>query len=164
MRKPLESNESVWKAAEVMPTSRRAVAASILAMSCVALGFIGGRLSTLLVPPKLTTQVTRAPLPIPLPATASRPDIATPAVAERAADLPVRSPNDLPSVAIINAGNAEGNLPKNPPGQADRTIEEPRAAVQALLGPQKRSTTRGAPADQNRARDYSDLRRQMLSR
>jgi hypothetical protein len=169
MRQSFENKEFVWKSADVTTMSRRAVAASILAISCVALGFIGGRLSTLIVPPTLTT-AARAPLPTPLPGLASqRPGVTTPAVAESTADLPVRTPPNNPTVAIINAGSAEGNPPKNPPSknppsQADRKIEEPRAGqAQALPAPERRSESRLEPA-QDRARDYSDLRRQMLSR
>ena len=165
MRQSVESKEFVWKSADVTTMSRRAVAASILAISCVALGFIGGRLSTLIVPPTLTT-AARAPLPTPLPGLASqRPGVTTPAVAESTADLPVRTPPNNPTVAIINAGSAEGNPPKNPSSQADRKTEEPRAGqAQALPVPERRSVSRVEPAAQDRARDYSDLRRQMLSR
>jgi hypothetical protein len=164
MRQSFENKEFVWKSADVTTMSRRAVAASILAISCVALGFIGGRLSTLIVPPTLTT-AARAPLPTPLPGLASqRPGVTTPAVAESTADLPVRTPANNPTVAIINAGRAEGNSLTNPPSQADRKIEEPRAEqAQALPVPERRSGIRLEPA-QDRARDYSDLRRQMLSR
>ena len=166
MRQSDDGQEFVWKSADVTTLSRRAVAASVLAISCVVLGFIGGRLSTLIVPSTITTQVAaRAPLPTPLPALVSQRPDPTPAstVAESAADLPVPTPN--PTIAIINAGTADANLPINSPSRADQRGGEPRAGrVQALPVLEKRSVSRVEAADQDRARDYSDLRRHMLSR
>ena len=150
MRKPPDSDEFVWKSAVRRASSRRAVTASVLAALFVAFGFVGGRLSTLIVPPTLTMQhPVRAPLPA-QPYDASPRTMAEPASAPQHVE-PAESPSRKPSpITIINAGNA----PREPL----------RAGTVVSQAEQSASVVNSARTIPVQARNYTDLRRQMLSR
>jgi len=156
-----------WRAAEESSSSRRAVAAGILAASCIVIGFIGGRLSGLVFPPSPPSQPGRVATIPPTskpPILSKSPEVSAPSVSVDVA--PTRSeakPVDTPSpVVVINPGSAEAG-----PHAAEQSTEGP-AKSEVGVGADlpnslpKAAPGRTAPSVEDRARNYSDLRRFML--
>jgi len=113
MRRQSDTGGFTWRSAEKSSASRRALAASILALSCTLVGFIGGRLSALVLPPSPASQ----PVSIATVPPISKPTIVPKSPEFSSASVPVnRAPAtsepaktvDIPSpVIVINAGSAE---------------------------------------------------------
>ena len=153
-----------WRAAEKSSSSRRAVAAGILAASCVLIGFIGGRLVFPPSPPSQPGRVATNP-PISKPLILSKsPEVSAPSVpVDVASTRSEAKPVDTPSpVIVINAGSAEAG-----PDAAEQSTEwhaesDGRAGADLPNSPPKAAPGRTAPSVEDRARNYSDLRRFML--
>jgi hypothetical protein len=156
-----------WRAAEKSSSSRRAIAAGILAASCIVIGFIGSRLSGLVFPPSAPSQpgsvATIPPISKP-PILPKSPEVSAPSMPVDVA--PARSeakPVDTPSpVVVINPGSAEAG-----PDAAEQSTEGPaksevRADAELPNSLPKTAPQRSAPSIEDRARNYSDLRRFML--
>jgi hypothetical protein len=155
-----------WRAAEKSSSSRRAIAAGILAGSCIVIGFIGGRLSGLVLPSSPPSQPGRVATIPPVskpPIPPKSPEVSAPSAPVNLA--PARSEAkaaDTPSPVVINAGSAEAGTDAAKPSTEWQAKSEVRADAELPNSLPKTAPQRTAPSVEDRARNYSDLRRFML--
>lgn len=141
-----------------IPVRTRAISAAVLAVSCVVIGIVIGRL-TVGVPAATGSgppTVISAPLPKKPEPAVERPSLALRGDTETATRTPAVSPNpeaepktDAPPVVLLNPGTADNN--------ASAAQQETRAR------PRKERSSWGTP-QQGRERQTTDDRRDILSR
>jgi hypothetical protein len=143
-----------------IPVRTRVLSAAVLAVSCVVIGIVIGRL-TVGVPagtgPGPSTAIS-APLPKKPEPAVERPSLALKGDTETATRTPAVSPNpqaepktDAPPVVLLN------------PGTADNNPSAARQETRAMTQLRKERSSWGAP-QQGRERQTTDDRRDILSR
>jgi hypothetical protein len=147
-----ENNGYTWQATQDQQRPR-VIAALVLASSCMIIGFVGGRLSTRILPPTLSrpaiAEDARTTTPtVPKVASSqestntlapSKPDRTPPDEPQKAARIPPPS-SAAPPVVLLNPGSAEQDAPKLP-------------QTRPLTSPQEAGlTTREDDGERDRAR------------
>jgi hypothetical protein len=168
MRRRQSDPGFTWRAVE--NPHRRAIAASVLAISCALVGFIGGRLSILVFPPSSPAQLDRVAMTPPAsgpPSYSENAEVAgaPPLLSSEPSGNEARTEATPVPAIVINADGAEAeeNLPKKDrktqtQDQTKSPADERRARQNSIVA------ERTVSGIQSRACDYSELRRYMLGR